>query len=220
MQIADRLTKIPPYLFMELRKKIAKAKADGVDVISLAIGDPVEPTPDSIIAELCPDGPRSGEPPLSDGRGEGDVRLPRGGRPLVQDPLRRDTGSGDGDPRSHRFQGGLPPLRPGPDQPRRRRPDDRSRLSRLPGEHPHGGRDPLQRPDPSGERLSSRFRGDSRGDPEEGDAGCSSTTRTTRPAPARPGSSSTVSSPSRRRTTSPSATTTPTARSSSTARSG
>jgi LL-diaminopimelate aminotransferase len=53
MQIADRLTKIPPYLFMELRKKIAKAKADGVDVISLAIGDPVEPTPDSIIAELA-----------------------------------------------------------------------------------------------------------------------------------------------------------------------
>jgi LL-diaminopimelate aminotransferase len=53
VQIADRLTKIPPYLFMELRKKIAKAKADGVDVISLAIGDPVEPTPDSIIEELC-----------------------------------------------------------------------------------------------------------------------------------------------------------------------
>ena len=53
MQIADRLTKIPPYLFMELRKKIARARADGVDVISLAIGDPVEPTPDSIIEELC-----------------------------------------------------------------------------------------------------------------------------------------------------------------------
>ena len=52
MQIADRLTKIPPYLFMELRKKIAKAKADGIDVISLAIGDPVEPTPSSIIKEL------------------------------------------------------------------------------------------------------------------------------------------------------------------------
>jgi LL-diaminopimelate aminotransferase len=38
---------------MELRKKIARARADGVDVISLAIGDPVEPTPDSIIDELC-----------------------------------------------------------------------------------------------------------------------------------------------------------------------
>ena len=53
MQTADRLTKIPPYLFMELRKKINKAKADGIDVISLAIGDPVEKTPDSVIDELC-----------------------------------------------------------------------------------------------------------------------------------------------------------------------
>ncbi len=53
MKTAERLKKIPPYLFMELRKKINKAKADGVDVISLAIGDPVEATPDSIIDELC-----------------------------------------------------------------------------------------------------------------------------------------------------------------------
>lgn len=53
MEIAERLKKIPPYLFMELRKKIAQAKADGVDVISLAIGDPVEPTPLSVIEELC-----------------------------------------------------------------------------------------------------------------------------------------------------------------------
>ena len=53
MQIADRLSKIPPYLFMELRKKIAKARSEGVDVISLAIGDPVEPTPKAIIDELC-----------------------------------------------------------------------------------------------------------------------------------------------------------------------
>jgi len=53
VQIAERLGKIPPYLFMELRKKINKAKADGIDVISLAIGDPVEPTPEPIIEELC-----------------------------------------------------------------------------------------------------------------------------------------------------------------------
>jgi LL-diaminopimelate aminotransferase len=50
--VADRLKQIPPYLFVELRKKINKAKAAGVDVISLAIGDPVEPTPDFIIEEL------------------------------------------------------------------------------------------------------------------------------------------------------------------------
>jgi len=52
MQIANRLKRIPPYLFIELRNKINKAIADGVDVISLAIGDPVEPTPQPIIEEL------------------------------------------------------------------------------------------------------------------------------------------------------------------------
>jgi LL-diaminopimelate aminotransferase len=53
MQSAQRLSKIPPYLFMELRQKIGRAKAAGRDVISLAIGDPVEPTPEPIIDELC-----------------------------------------------------------------------------------------------------------------------------------------------------------------------
>jgi len=52
MRTADRLKKIPPYLFMELRNKIAKARASGVDVISLAIGDPVEPTPAPVVEEL------------------------------------------------------------------------------------------------------------------------------------------------------------------------
>lgn len=53
MRTADRLKKIPPYLFMELRNKIAQARAAGVDVISLAIGDPVEPTPAPVIDELA-----------------------------------------------------------------------------------------------------------------------------------------------------------------------
>ena len=53
MRTADRLEQIPPYLFMELRKKIAAARAAGIDVISLAIGDPVEPTPGEVIDELA-----------------------------------------------------------------------------------------------------------------------------------------------------------------------
>ncbi len=53
MQTAERLTKIPPYLFMTLRNKINAAKAQGVDVISLAIGDPVDPTPQAVIDSLC-----------------------------------------------------------------------------------------------------------------------------------------------------------------------
>ncbi len=53
MQTADRLKQIPPYLFVTLRNKINKAKAEGIDVISLGVGDPVDPTPESVIDELC-----------------------------------------------------------------------------------------------------------------------------------------------------------------------
>jgi LL-diaminopimelate aminotransferase len=53
MRTADRLKKIPPYLFMELREKINSARAAGVDVVSLAIGDPVEPTPAAVVDELA-----------------------------------------------------------------------------------------------------------------------------------------------------------------------
>lgn len=53
MQTAERLSKIPPYLFMTLRNKINEARARGVDVISLAIGDPVDPTPQPVIDALC-----------------------------------------------------------------------------------------------------------------------------------------------------------------------
>jgi LL-diaminopimelate aminotransferase len=50
--LADRLKNIPVYLFVQLRDKIKKAQAEGVDLISLAIGDPVEPTPSYIIEAL------------------------------------------------------------------------------------------------------------------------------------------------------------------------
>ena len=50
--LADRLKNIPPYLFMQLRDKIRQAEANGIDLISLAIGDPVEPTPAYIIEAL------------------------------------------------------------------------------------------------------------------------------------------------------------------------
>lgn len=49
MKFAKRLSTIAPYLFVEIEKKIEKAKEDGHDVISLGIGDPDMPTPDHII---------------------------------------------------------------------------------------------------------------------------------------------------------------------------
>ncbi len=50
---ADRLNQLPPYLFAELDRKKAEARARGVDVIDLGVGDPDLPTPKNIIAKLA-----------------------------------------------------------------------------------------------------------------------------------------------------------------------
>jgi LL-diaminopimelate aminotransferase len=52
MQPSKRLEQIPPYLFAELERKIADKKADGIDVISLGIGDPDTPTPPNVVAAM------------------------------------------------------------------------------------------------------------------------------------------------------------------------
>lgn len=52
MEEAQRIQALPPYLFARIDEKIANAKAKGVDVISLGIGDPDLPTPDHIINKL------------------------------------------------------------------------------------------------------------------------------------------------------------------------
>lgn len=49
---ATRIQNIPPYLFARIEKKIAEAKSQGIDIISLGIGDPDRPTPDYIIDKM------------------------------------------------------------------------------------------------------------------------------------------------------------------------
>jgi LL-diaminopimelate aminotransferase len=46
---SKRLDLIPPYLFAELERKVAAKRAQGIDVISLGIGDPDRPTPALIV---------------------------------------------------------------------------------------------------------------------------------------------------------------------------
>ena len=53
MRPSRRLESIPPYLFAELERKIAAKKEQGVDVISLGIGDPETPTPAPVIEALA-----------------------------------------------------------------------------------------------------------------------------------------------------------------------
>lgn len=53
MKMAKRIENLPPYLFVEIAKKIAEKRAKGEDVITFAVGDPDMPTPSHIIDRLC-----------------------------------------------------------------------------------------------------------------------------------------------------------------------
>ena len=51
-EYADRIKRLPPYLFAEIEKKIKEKKAQGIDLISLSIGDPDLPPPKFVIEAL------------------------------------------------------------------------------------------------------------------------------------------------------------------------
>src|SRR3972149_8512843 len=50
---AERLKRLPPYLFAEIDRLRREARARGVDVIDLGIGDPDIPTPQHVIEALA-----------------------------------------------------------------------------------------------------------------------------------------------------------------------
>ena len=52
MKFARRIEQLPPYLFVEISRKIAQKRAEGIDVVTFAIGDPDIPTPSHILDRL------------------------------------------------------------------------------------------------------------------------------------------------------------------------
>ena len=51
-EYADRIKRLPPYLFAEIERIIKEKKAQGIDLISLSIGDPDLPPPPFVIEAL------------------------------------------------------------------------------------------------------------------------------------------------------------------------
>jgi LL-diaminopimelate aminotransferase len=51
--MSRRIENLPPYLFVEINKKIAEKRAKGEDIVNFSIGDPDIPTPAHIIEKLC-----------------------------------------------------------------------------------------------------------------------------------------------------------------------
>jgi LL-diaminopimelate aminotransferase len=72
MRASSRLERIPPYAFAQLEAKIARKRGEGVDVISLGIGDPDRPTP-ALVVEAMQEAvsePGTHKYPSNRGRGE------------------------------------------------------------------------------------------------------------------------------------------------------
>ena len=69
MQLARRLDQLPPYLFLEISRKIAEKRAQGADIVSFGIGDPDIPTPAHILDVLkrTADDPSNHRYPETDG---------------------------------------------------------------------------------------------------------------------------------------------------------
>ena len=72
MRRSSRLDRIPPYLFAELERKVRAKRAEGVDVISLGIGDPDMPTYPPIVtaAQSAVADPSTHQYPSNRGRQE------------------------------------------------------------------------------------------------------------------------------------------------------
>ena len=52
LELADRLQRLPPYLFAEIDRQKQEARARGIDLIDLGIGDPDLPTPPHVVEAL------------------------------------------------------------------------------------------------------------------------------------------------------------------------
>ena len=69
MRVARRVESLPPYLFVEISRKIAEKRAQGIDVITFGIGDPDRPAPPHILRALhtAADDPANHRYPESEG---------------------------------------------------------------------------------------------------------------------------------------------------------
>jgi LL-diaminopimelate aminotransferase len=75
IEFADRINRLPPYLFAEIEKQIKEKKAQGVDLISLSIGDPDLPPPEIVIESLREESANPKNHNYSFSQGEPDFRF-------------------------------------------------------------------------------------------------------------------------------------------------
>ncbi len=73
-EYAERIKRLPPYLFVEIEKQIKEKRAQGIDLISLSIGDPDLPPPNFILDALKEEAANPKNHNYSFSQGEPDFR--------------------------------------------------------------------------------------------------------------------------------------------------
>ena len=53
IEVSQRLSRLPPYLFGRINKMKYEKRVAGVDIIDLGMGNPTDPTPDSVVEKLA-----------------------------------------------------------------------------------------------------------------------------------------------------------------------
>lgn len=74
-EFAERLQRLPPYLFVRLEEMTAKKRAEGIDIIDFGIGDPDLPTPEAIVDEMCKEAHVNANQKYSSSAGEKELRV-------------------------------------------------------------------------------------------------------------------------------------------------
>lgn len=53
IEVADRIKRLPPYLFGRINKMKHEKRVAGIDIIDLGMGNPTDPTPESVVQKLA-----------------------------------------------------------------------------------------------------------------------------------------------------------------------
>ena len=153
---ASRVEKIPPYLFARIDKKKAEARARGIDLVDLGVGDPDIPTPPHIVKAMqeALKNPKNHRYPDYEGtpalrRAAAEWFFKRYGVKLDPDREVRHP---------HRLEGGHSPPALGLPGGRRHRPHPFARIPRLQGHVAPCRRHALYDAAAGRERLQARLR--------------------------------------------------------------
>src|SRR5476651_2228867 len=53
IEASARISRLPPYLFGRINKTKYEKRVAGIDIIDLGMGNPTDPTPESVVAKLA-----------------------------------------------------------------------------------------------------------------------------------------------------------------------